>query len=97
MKNKLVNIIEKIHFLNYQKAIKIISRNISNPTFVCFSDDQSWMKTHLKINAPVIYSSDSGFKKAMRTYTLCLNPTITLSPIVHLVGGEHGSGSIKIL
>jgi len=46
----------------YEEAIKIISKETSNPTFFVFSDDIEWAKQNLKIDLPIVFVSNPQIK-----------------------------------
>lgn len=54
---------KKVHYVcdsNYfYRAIEYIKNNISNPTFVVFSDDIEWVKNNMDFGADVIYEDGS--------------------------------------
>lgn len=43
----------------YYQAIHTISDKIENPVFYVFSDDINWVKTHLKVDFPLVFVSNN--------------------------------------
>lgn len=56
----------------FNKAIEIISRKVSNPVFIFFSDDILWVKNNIKISFPCYYETgDDPLWEKIRLMSSC--------------------------
>ncbi|MEZ5054529.1 MAG: alpha-1,2-fucosyltransferase [Chitinophagales bacterium] len=64
----------------YHQAIHTISDKIENPVFYVFSDDINWVKTHLKVDFPLVFVSNNHTAKTsyidMQLMSMCQHQII---------------------
>ncbi len=64
----------------YHQAIHTISDKIENPVFYVFSDDINWVKTHLKVDFPLVFVSNNHTAKSsyidMQLMSMCQHQII---------------------